>query len=258
MNNILLYGPISDKVSGGYERMNDNILKSFYSNEEINIIAFPIKKVKLKGVIKSILYPLIFIMSIIEDSIKLISYRKKYKVNTIHITSLYKIFIIRELIIILLSKMIGIKVVFDIRAGRFIYYYNHKIYGHFCKVALKSADKVLVEGITYKEFLKKEGYDSIYFPNCIINGFNYYQNINKKRKNNRVKFIYVGRVVKEKGIEDAIKLLYEVKERFNIQLEFAIIGEVSSEYKEYISRTYNYAEEIIRFEGYKNLEEIKE
>ena len=75
MNNILLYGPISDKVSGGYERMNDNILKSFYSNEEINIIAFPIKKVKLKGVIKSILYPLIFIMSIIEDSIKLISYK---------------------------------------------------------------------------------------------------------------------------------------------------------------------------------------
>lgn len=258
MNNILLYGPISDKVSGGYERMNDNILKSFFTNEEINIIAFPIKKTKLKGVAKKILYPLIFIISIIEDCIKLMLHTKKTNIDAIHITSLYKVFIIREFIIAILSRSIGIKVIFDIRAGRFIEYYNHKIYGYFCKKALDKADIILVEGVRYKEYLKKEGYNSIYFPNCIIDIYHNYTIPKSDIEDNTIKFLYVGRVVKEKGIEDAIKILYEVKKRFSIQLEFTIIGEISQEYRAYIDKTYNYAKSIVKFEGYKDLKEINQ
>lgn len=254
MTNIVLYGPISDSVSGGYERMNDNILRLFEKEKEFRVIPMPTYKTKLKGISKKIFYPFIFLKSIISALNSLRNITSSEKIDKIHITSLYKIFIIRELIVIKYAKKKNIKVIFDIRAGRFIDYYNNQYLGRVCKKCLELSDQILVEGEKYKKFLEVEGYKTRYFPNCLLATSDYKNNEKNKVESNKYKFVFLGRVVEEKGIEDSISILGELQEKYNIEIEFDVIGPIEDSYKKYLKENYKY--KFINYLGHMDIYNI--
>lgn len=61
---------------------------------------------------------------------------------------------------------------------------------------------------------------------------------NKYEVSEKIKFVYYGRVVKEKGVEEAINLINRLSnDKYNISLD--IYGQCKPEYKEYLKRLVN-------------------
>lgn len=254
MKKILLYGPIAKgKVVGGYDRMNGNIISAFHGDDQVEIVPFPILKTTLKKPFKQILYPFIYLWSIIYDYIRLNQAIKDDSIDILHITTLHRIFIIRESILIFFAKKYNLKIIFDIRAGNFIKFYENRKLTIFYRYCLTKSDKVLVEGERYINYLENKGIESEYFPNCVSLNYTFAK---KNSSHDTYYFIYVGRVIKEKGIEDSIVLLEELREKHKLNLEFHIIGEVDGKYKNYIYKNYSKSDEFVVFEGYKNMEQI--
>ncbi|MEN8908003.1 MAG: hypothetical protein ABF289_18780, partial [Clostridiales bacterium] len=199
MKKILLYGPLSKVISGGFDRMNMNTYNLFKNDEEIKIIKMPMMKMKLKGKLKLILYPLFYFISFLYSFLYLIYYKIKYKPDVLHITAVTT-FIYRDIFILLLAKILSIKIIYDIRAGLFISNYNSKIKRFIYNRNFSISNLILVEGKKYISFLKSKGFNTVYLPNYTSIEKNYTNNIYTSNK--IIKFIYIGRVNKSKGITD--------------------------------------------------------
>lgn len=258
MKKIILYGPLpEDKVAGGFDRMNQNIIDSFEEDKEISIIGLPILKVKLKKAVKKLIYPFAYFYGIIRDCIKIIYLKKEEKAEIIHITALYfGIFIIREAIIVFFAKSSKLKIIYDIRAGSYIKNFNKSKLRTLYLYCLKSADKILIEGEKYSEFLKKQGFSSIYFPN-------YVQLSDKTETKQRmgiddtIRFLYVGRVIEKKGIGESLELLHKLKQFMHKKFIFHIVGDYEEDYKEKLLKEYNDGSIEINFTGYLDKQEIE-
>ena len=61
---------------------------------------------------------------------------------------------------------------------------------------------------------------------------------NKYRNSNEIKFVYFGRIIKEKGIEEAIKLVNRLNSE-KIECTLSIYGQCKAEYFEKIKRDFN-------------------
>lgn len=259
MKKIILYGPLpEDKVIGGFDRMNQNIIDSFNGDKEIRVIGLPILKLKLKKPVKKLVYPFAYFYGIIRDCIRIIYLKKKENVEIIHITALYfGIFIIREAIAVFCARANKLKIIYDIRAGSYIKNFNKSKLQFLYVYCLKSADKILIEGKKYSDFLKEQGFDSIYFPN--------YAELPDKTASKQIekvegviRFLYVGRVIERKGIGEAIELLHKLKQFIDKQFIFDIVGDYAEVYKDELLRRYNDTSIKINFVGYLDKQGIKE
>lgn len=244
---ILFYGPFPTKDNvGGYARINSNITNSDLTKKfkfiKLNVHTFQTLKYNN---IKKIFYPLIYVICAFIDTGNVF-----YKINTLkikknhallHITSLYKWHIFREIIIIILAKLYKIPVIFDIRAGNFVnYYYDYSIvYKKIIGYSLKMTSKVLVEGRDYIDFLNNTfEVKAEYFPNFITKEYLKYKNI-ARSLGEKKEFIvvYSGSITKEKGIEDLIDAFSLIQNNGNIQL--LLIGPYKDDYNIILKKKYS-------------------
>jgi len=255
---IIFYGPFPKKNRvGGYERCNSAIVTSFLT-EYYDFIPLKIYSIPLSGSWKVLFYPLSFFLGCLVDSLKLIYLIKRKKPTIIHITSLYKWHIFREWIIVNISLFFNIKVLFDIRAGRFdtLYYKTNFIFKFFTKNIIKNSFSITVEGKRYIDFIQKEFIRTAYYLPNFINTTDSKVSPRDYCKNDICKLFFAGRIVREKGIEELLLGLEGVVPKFNIKLLLA--GSIENTYKEYLFNKFPvlFKEGIIVFLGVLDLDQL--
>jgi glycosyltransferase involved in cell wall biosynthesis len=257
MRKVVLYGPLPEKkVVGGFDRMNQNIIDEFKGNEEIKVIGLPILKLNLRKPLKQIVYPFAYFYGIIRDILRLKSLIKSEKVDAIHITALYHgIFILREAVIIFYAKIRRLKIIYDIRAGSFINNFNKSKLKFLYMYCLKNSNKILIEGKKYGLFLSQYGFESTYFPNYTM--IERYDN-NSTTQQNIIRFLYVGRVIKLKGIDESIELISKLRQTSQKDIIFDIIGDYETDYRDNLLSKYHHRNITINFIGYKDKQEISD
>lgn len=91
----------------------------------------------------------------------------------------------------------------------------------------KRLNSIYVEAKFLKDNLNKIGINNVE----IINNFRKVKKFkNNYKKTKEIKFVFFGRVIKEKGIEEAIKLIKRLNEEDNIPCTLDIYGQVKEEY----------------------------
>jgi glycosyltransferase involved in cell wall biosynthesis len=159
------------------------------------------------------------------------------RADYIHVLAQYRGAILREFVVVLLSKLFSVKVVYDIKAGAFIRSYENGslFYKALVNFILFNSDKILVEGKIYYNFLcSRFNLRSIYFPNFILEK-ELESAVNRKKDDEVLKCLFVGYFSKNKGaceIIEAMKLL--VSGGYNVSL--TIVGEVESRFKDDLIR----------------------
>ena len=101
----------------------------------------------------------------------------------------------------------------------------------FYKEALKNSERVFFENSANLDFfienkiLKKE--KSILVSGWGVNLKKFYPQ-EKTRKDNRIIFLFIGRIMKEKGSEEFLGAVQEIKKRYG-NIEFWILGNYEEE-----------------------------
>lgn len=128
-----------------------------------------------------------------------------------------------------------------------------KVLKIFYKESLKNSKGVFFENSTNLDFfiknkmIKKE--KSILIPGSGVNLKKFYP-MNRNRKDNRIVFLFIGRIMKEKGIEEFLETAKKIKEKYK-ETEFWILGNYEEEkYKKLIEELQK--RQIIRYLGVKN------
>lgn len=95
--------------------------------------------------------------------------------------------------------------------------------------------KIYVEADILKKNLGKLGITNV----SVLNNFRKFNKFeNKYKKTNYIKFVYYGRVIKKKGIEEAIKLINRLNKE-NIECTLDIYGQCKEDYLAKIEKYFN-------------------
>lgn len=106
----------------------------------------------------------------------------------------------------------------------------------------QNINKIYVEANTLKDNLNKIDINNVE----VLNNFRKVKSFeNKYKKTKDIKFVYFGRVIKEKGIEEALKLIRRLNEE-KIKCTFDIYGQCT---KEYLSEIKKYFNSNIKYHG---------
>lgn len=120
-----------------------------------------------------------------------------------------------------------------IRCKKEIYYFviGGSLYNNIVKNNWKCIDYQRLNGIYVEASTLKRNLNKLDINNVeIVNNFRKVQKFkNKYEKKDNVKFLFFGRVIKEKGIEEAIKLVNRLNSE-NINCTLDIYGQVKDEY----------------------------
>ena len=210
---ILYIGPIGLKNAphkGGFEAANrKNIDKLREKGIEVEELAYPY--ITNSGIFGKLRY-----IQLLKIPLILIFKKKNYQI--LHITPLYKHFIYFEYLLIKLCKIKGLEIVFDIRAGSFIHYYNQKsfIYKAVISSCIKASSLITVEGKVYVDFIRNLHMNSRihYFPNSA----NINQISSARIYNAKYNLIYFGRISKTKGFDLLLDLIEKLGTDFTLYL----------------------------------------
>lgn len=125
----------------------------------------------------------------------------------IHIVGFYHRTVLQEYIMMSIGHILNHKVIYELRNGSMVKSYNDgsAFYRALLGGLLKKADVVLCQGIEYIDMIRdKFGIERSYYPNYIMNDF---IEPNNTKRGERLRLVYVGRVVPEKNIDVCIKVL---------------------------------------------------
>lgn len=220
---ILISAPSLDTIHNvsGISSVVNNIL----STTTLNYIHFEVGKQDkgkrdLKWILKQIYLP-----------IKLFIVFLTNKIDIFHLNApLNKLSIIRDFTLLLIAKLLRKKVLLHLHGGVYLTKIpENKLLLNFLKFYLKLGNKIITLS-EYEKELVSSNYNislkNIYsLQNCVIP----LENIEKDYKE-MVRVIFLGRIVKEKGINEiifAMKKLYEKRKDF----EFYVYGTGPLEYK---------------------------
>lgn len=230
---IAFVGPIACKGKippGGFEAANRRTIDLLTERSvSIHELPYPSQDTLLK---KLVFYPLGFILI----NLKLLGIRLTHhnRQCICHLTPLYKRFLYIELFSILLAKVLGYKIIYDIRAGSLTMYYEQRgaLYRRTVDFLVRTSDQVCIEGFEYVTFIERiTGATPYYFPNYVNNTTS--SRTVKKRATaiqETVRLVYFGRVTPEKGIEVCVQTTLHLQER-GINCRLSIIGPISSSYR---------------------------
>lgn len=144
--------------------------------------------------------------------------------DILHITGLPDHFVYVQSILLLGAHMLGKKVVYDMRAGRYIksYNINTKLYRWALEKVMARSDGVAVEGTKYIDFVKEKGHrEAFYLPNFVNEPPRY--NPRLADPGDTIKMVYLGRVTLEKGVEQGLRVRQMLEQR-GYKAEFKIVG----------------------------------
>jgi len=123
------------------------------------------------------------------------------------------------------------KVYYFVSGGMLAKLMKDKKYKYPLKI-YKNLDKIYVESEKMKKDFYKLGLHQTEVMFNFRNPKISFEDILKTE--NKIKFVFYGRVVKEKGIEEAIKLINKLNEK-NYEVELDIYGQVNDEYLKYLN-----------------------
>jgi glycosyltransferase involved in cell wall biosynthesis len=123
-----------------------------------------------------------------------------------------------------ICRLFGIKSVLNLVGGEFFkFYHSNLFHSLMVKIFIKFPNKIVIGSTSWIAPFQKE------FPNI------YYEIIHNpviikdekkvsKNVNNKVRFLFLGRLTKEKGIEEIIQALIQLKRESNLNFHFTFAG----------------------------------
>ncbi len=150
----------------------------------------------------------------------------KRKSSCVHISGFYGPMVYFEFLLVLISKLLGYKTIYEMRGGGANYFYESgsSKYHYFFKKIMIFSDGIISQGkenFSLVEQIKK-GKNIFYYPNYVMDGF--YPLEYPKKKNDRINFIYFGRLSGSKHIDLIADVFVEIFKKYeNCHLE--LIGD---------------------------------
>lgn len=125
----------------------------------------------------------------------------------LHLTGLYKQFVLPEILLLRRARIMGLRTVYDIRAGSMLRYYARygALYRWLFRHLLRRADIVMIEGMEYADFVRQiTGKPAFYLPNHISAGKLPARTLGAPGSG-PVRLVYAGRITLEKGIRTVLE-----------------------------------------------------
>lgn len=163
--NILLYGPPFGDAgggAGGYTRNMQTYLRSFACDGVRIEPLFHTVRGQRSGPWGS------FPARMAADCWRITKALIGKRPDAVHALATYRAALPREVYLVLLCRLLGVKLIYDVKAGAFIRSYEegHFLYRTAMALVLRLAGLVLVEGKVYQAFLKERlAIESVFFPN---------------------------------------------------------------------------------------------
>lgn len=202
---IAYCGPIARAgrpARGGYESANRRLIDDLrLRGFEVREFAYPVAS-GLEA-LKLISYLLRF------AGITIALVRQRARFEVLHLTPLYGRFLYPEALLFLAGRILGKRVLLDIRAGCFVRLYRERspLYRALVDNLVGRADILAIEGREDLEFVKARRVGPIvYLPNY-VNQLSSEEAFALKRDRSPLRLVHFGRVVPEKGIELTIAAL---------------------------------------------------
>lgn len=247
MKEIIFFAPIGKGTPperiGGAEAGCLKTMK-IYENEGIEVIHLD-RPVSKGGILK-------YIMGMLLAPIKMFFLLLCHHSAVVHVVGFYHRTVGQEKLLVMMSKMMGHKVIYEPRNGSMVisYYEGNDSYRKKLSYLLCAPDVVLCQGMEYINMIKKIfGLDRSYYPNYIMDEF---VQPNKLERGNQIKLLYFGRVVPEKNVDVVIKTAALLKQKgYDVVLD--IIGGCSADYLEKLNKVIavEKMEDIVFFHGRK-------
>jgi len=137
--------------------------------------------------------------------------------DVFHLTGLYKHFALPELLLLRRARALGLKTVYDVRAGSMYRHYARlgPVYRWLFRALLRSADVVMIEGQDYDRFVRDvTGKPAFYLPNHLPTD---------RQPGEPLRLLYVGRITLDKGVETALQTAQALRAA-GIACEIAVAG----------------------------------
>jgi glycosyltransferase involved in cell wall biosynthesis len=141
-----------------------------------------------------------------------------------HLTGLYKHFALPELLLMRRARALGLKTVYDVRAGSMYRHYARlgPVYRWLFRALLRSADVVMVEGQDYDRFVREvTGKPAFYLPNHLPT--DHLPARQPAQPGEPLRLLYVGRITLDKGVETALQTAQALRAA-GIDCEIGIAG----------------------------------
>lgn len=233
---ILFYGPLGKEkkftVGGGeagnlrtiylLEKNGMKVIKLFKPYPEKNFIGYIVYLFRLLFSIFTLIYELL----------------TKPGIKIVHISGFYLHLIYHEYFLILISRWLKRKCIYELRGGGVIDAYNNRspFYKMFFKSAINKASVILCQGKTYISFLKTlTDVEIMHYPNYVLNDFLTNSISNQKDKNSVIHLIYFGRIVQSKNISLLLDICVELKKIYR-DFDLEIIGSGEKDYLDYLNK----------------------
>lgn len=186
----------------------------------------------------------------------LFGYRKN---SIVHISGFTGAYMIYEMISILTAKLLGYKIVYEIRGGGIIGFFisGNFIYRNCFRFSIKMSECTFSQGLENKMLIEKYGPNKFfYYPNYV--NLDFIGQHCPPKSSESYKLVYLGRITPSKNINLVIKCFEKVKKYYpNSTLDLIGDGEDYPSYvkdiKEYIKRNLS---DCCTYHGKKNKNEI--
>ncbi len=195
-----MVGP-SKPYIGGMVSFVDGLCESSLK-DRFQLKIFNVNKIKnldINGIEKKLVVKLLtFIKLIILFVIELI----KYRPDLVHIHTSSYLGFLEKGVLVLVSKLFGCKTVLHIHGGGFKNFYNKSKFKKIIEIILNSPSTVVVLSDMWFQWFSRIMNDSKLV--VIPNGVSTFEN-SSLPPNNKMIFLYLGKLVKEKGIFEIIE-----------------------------------------------------
>lgn len=168
----------------------------------------------------------------------------------IHIVGFYRRTVFQENVMMNIGRGLKRKVIYELRNGAMIKSYNEgsRLYKKLLGALLTKADVVLCQGLEYIDMIRdKYDVERSYYPNYIMDDFVKPNNVERGEK---LRLIYVGRVVPEKHIDVCIETLAKLR-LAGKDAYLDIVGGCDDNYRKYLDNIISHERmnEFITFHG---------
>lgn len=143
----------------------------------------------------------------------------------VHVLAQYRSALPREIMAVMVSKVAGVPVLYEVKAGALISSYKDGsfFYRFLVRRLLRAVDKVLCEGRVYVDFIKNEfGVSAEYFPNVVPDDMVYHRCCSLL-SSSALRVLYVGFCTVNKGVLDLVEACEMAASR-GVEIELTLIG----------------------------------
>lgn len=226
------FGDFSKKPYGGGEVGNRRTKKIL---EDLEYQVIPIHRYcnyKKKSFL--VYMDMIFgdIISVLKMAFKLLL--KSRKNSVVHISGFTGAYMPIEWLSVLLAKILGYNVTYEIRGGGIVGFYNSggKMYKWLFNSTIKIADNIWSQGLENKKLISELSSSSFFhYPNCVSSDFMPSQI--PKKSLEPIKAVYVGRLSPVKNVDVIIDTLYSLRKK-GYEMTLDIIGD-GVDFPEYVN-----------------------